>query len=446
MSVRRTSSQSTVTASRPAVLPDDDGGIVPLYRHPVFWAAGLFTTGLLAAFAGVMSAVAFLGSTADLPEYKGGGALPAPRGVSLTAGSDEDATDMLRGALLAQGERRRELMSQLLDKFPAAPESMLISAEYARLTAAWEQAQEQKRLKLEADAAAAWEVALKQEKDAAKFPALLKEITARFPGTKAAQDADERLQKIPAPATPPKPAPVAEKTPPAKPVAASGQPAAVAGKPAAVAGKPAAQPVAPKPVKPAAPARKWEFPFTNDVITRGPLTKFSTQFHEALQDWDLTSAKALADSFASSKKYPQLSGFGKACAQDVEVLLTFERRLTAYYSESKNKSITLTLVKGTKLTGTFSKVENRELTVLLDNRFPQKVQFPLGLNAESVLAIYEQNRKPEEPDPALVRALFFFAVNNDELATQMFFQKIAGSDNRANVHDVLMKTVYGGDK
>lgn len=447
-----TSKRTAVTTSHTRVIFDDDGGVVALHRHPLFWAACLLVGGFCLSCAGVLIALSVAdGEGGEDAAVAAGEAIPAPRGVTLSYGNDDESTDLLRQALIAQGERRRHILNELMEKFPGAPESMVLSADYARLTAVYEQAQEQRRLKLEADAAAAWEAALKQEKDATRFAAALKDVVARFPGTKPAQDADERLKTLPqpqpvkAPDAKPAPQPPAVKQPvakPAAPVAAAGsaQPA----KPASPAAPSAAKPAQPAP--PAKPARKWEYTFTNDVITRGPLGKFSTAFRDALLDWDLTTARARAESLAGSQKYPQLSGFGRACLADAEALIAFERRVIQALEGQKNKTVTLKLAKGSELTGVLSKVDNRELTVLLNGRFPQKVPFPQGLHPEYLLKLYEENRQPQEPIPALVKALYYFAQVDDESGVQALFRNVAEQDNRANVHGVLLKMIFGDSK
>lgn len=441
MGGQTTGGQKVVTgASAPVAAADDAERVLPIYLHPVFFAGVLTLAGLLLGLGGTSYLCGeFRNAPVSLPEFAAKVRMPSPVTVSLDVEDERDpATELLREALIAQGDERLSVLARLRREFPAAPESVLTGDEFRRLSRSSENRQAQERRarqeKAEHDGQAAWVVAQRSAGNPEKLRVLLNDVVARFPNTKAARDAEVSLRKL----VRVKPAPEAAVKPKLDKPEAEG---AVAS-PVAVTPKPVNTPVEKVVEKP----KVWSYPYTPDDASDRPLRAFVEQYRDALKDWDLETALSKAKSLAASKKYPQLNAFGRACVEDVKDLQAFDRCLRKYFDDNKKKDVQVVLARGSKLFGMFSNISGGNMTLLLNGRFPQTIPYPQGLQAEYLQNLYASVRvKKRDPLVRMTVPLYAFAMNNEAEARVSFLQ-ISGKDNRENIHAELLRLAYGKAK
>lgn len=425
-STRRTASATALSTS---LLPRQSGPQerrtrVPLIRHPLvhFLLFLLLGGGVGCAVAALYSA--FLRSApADAAVGPEEPAFPDIPALTIDDNLYNEAVELYRRALVAQGEERLRVLRQLAQRFPGSPEGKRAALEVAKLDAS-----------------------LKKKAETKAVTPATPTPTAKIPGKPATPG------PAPAPAKPaaaaqtkPKPPVIAEKPTAAAikaPVPATSTTPATPAKPAVAATTPKPQPKPPAPVveKPEPAPDDYEFAYDNS--TKTPLNIFIQRYHDALKDWNLDEAGRLADSLSKSQKYPQIRNFGRACAQDVQELKNFDQTLRQQLEKQKGKEIQLVLAKGSKLTGNLAKFEGNKVVILVNNRFPQQTEFPLSLNPDYLFTLYFQAKAATPDTINLLKGLFCLAAD-DEFAARNFLGQLPAQDSRNKMRELILQQAYG---
>lgn len=406
--------------------------LIPFYRHTLFCSLVLFCGLAVASFTAVSLYADYIRKLPlDLPDIPIASDIPKLKTVKIEGPITNEAMELYYTAITSPEKNYYLALKELHEKFPGSPEAKVTLEDFSRLDAPFkkireanalkkQQAKEQ-RLQYEQAALNELEALLKIKRAPLKKLKMLEQLTAKYPDTQAATKAAGQIailkveiEKHKIRATAAKKSHQTKK--PEKPIVKIN-----------------------KPIKPEPPKETNSFAYGEKELE--VIKIFIQRYKKLLSEWNLADAAELSTSLAQSTKFPQLQNFGKNCREDVKLLESFDSVLRNYFNRKRGKEMQISLVRGSQITGTLRPVEGNRLTIIVNSRFPQHIDFPFGLNADELIKIYDNAHTPTDPQTELIKPLYFFALDN-EVAARNFFSQISNDDKRKQFHEALLKYTY----